>query len=181
VKGCESMPELNSDKDLERALRELAPAPSGLDRDRLMYRAGQIAAPRTSLLWPASTVVLGAAVVLLAVLLVAGWESRQFAQHIPVPGSTPMPPRPIDKATLPPSRPVESEAIPVFTDDEAQTSDFVHFRMQDQVMRWGLDAVPAPPPDTGPEAHIPPITVERSADSAAGKSSSVLGIFRFFQ
>jgi hypothetical protein len=173
------MSELNSDKDVERALRELAPAPGGLDRDRLMYRAGQIAAPRTTLLWPASTVVLGAAAVFLAVLLVAGWEARQFA-NLPVPAPTPVP-RPIEKAPLQPSRPMGPEATPVSAEDQERTSDLVHFRMQDQVMRWGLDAVPAPPPDTGPETQVPPITVERSTDSAAGKGSSVLGIFRFFQ
>lgn len=56
-------------EDVEAALASLRPVGS-LDRDRLMFRAGQLSARRRSLAWPAATLAMAmVAVALSAVLL----------------------------------------------------------------------------------------------------------------
>lgn len=62
--------ELNpAEQELERVLTGLKPATTRLDRDRLMFRAGQASVPRTSRAWP---VLTG----LLAGLVAVSWWFR---------------------------------------------------------------------------------------------------------
>jgi hypothetical protein len=173
------MSELNSDKGLERALRELAPGPSNLDRDRLMFRAGQVFAPRRNLVWPVITGVLGVTVVILSILLAAQGFHGPVVRILPAPPQhAPMMP-PVEKAP-PRVEPQSEPALPDY-DHETEMPDLRHSPMQDQVLRWGLDALPAVPPESGPEAQLPPITVERPATSPAAKKLYVADWLRFLQ
>jgi len=147
-----------------------------------MFRAGQVAAPRTSVLWPAATGVLGAAVVSLAVLLVAQSGLQQTvriieAQRPALVLPPPLPERIPERVPVPPPQQAP-ESSPVST--EAEPSDVAYLRMQEQVLHWGLEALPAAPPETGADAQLPPITVERAAGSAA-QPSRVSNFLRFFQ
>jgi len=147
-----------------------------------MFRAGQVSCPRTSVLWPATTGVLGAAVVSLAVLLVAQSRLQTIVRTIEVQTVAPAPPPPVLPPPLarmpePPPQQVP-ESSPVSAEDE--TADVAYLRMQEQMLRWGLDALPAAPPESGSDAQPPPITVERAADSAA-KPPRVSNYLRFFQ
>src|SRR5437660_5442581 len=120
------MSDLNSDKGLERALRELVPGPGNLDRDRLMFRAGQVFAPRRNLLWPAATGVLGVLVMILSILLaVQGLtDSRVRLMPAPLQQLAPMIP-PADNLAPPAQRP-DSEAPPFYDYDETETPGPMH-------------------------------------------------------
>jgi hypothetical protein len=62
---------------LEAALAALKPAPDGIDRDGLLFRAGQASVRRPSWLWPGAAAVLA---VLLAGVLV--WRPVKVVERI---------------------------------------------------------------------------------------------------
>lgn len=66
--------------EVERALASLQPKQSGVDRDRLLYLAGQASVerivPRRFGIWQATTLVSTSAAVVLAVILVVRGESQ---------------------------------------------------------------------------------------------------------
>lgn len=78
-------------KNLEQALGNLLPAPSGFDRERFMFLAGQAAARRPQRFWPGVSVVLALAVVVLSGVL-ATRPSRVEIVYVPHAGEAP--PRP---------------------------------------------------------------------------------------
>jgi hypothetical protein len=133
-------PELSA---LAAALAALAPAPTHIDRDRLMFQAGQ-AAGHASIggrrPWIALAATLGLVAVGEAALLAR--RPAPWATHWRVvaasPSSSPTPP--------PPRRPIEpSLAL-------GQTA---YERRVGQILRYGLDGLPAAPtfggPDVAPE------------------------------
>ena len=65
---------------LEDALAALAPAPVTLDRDRLMFRAGQAVSSRGRWIWPASTAALTVAASVLGLLLAFRPSRLRFEQ-----------------------------------------------------------------------------------------------------
>jgi hypothetical protein len=70
---------------LESALRALSPAPSRLDRDRLMFEAGALARGRTGRLrwlWPSAAALLAVVVALESTLLVSRPTSRVFERLV---------------------------------------------------------------------------------------------------
>jgi hypothetical protein len=177
------MSQLNPESGLERALRELAPAPSTLDRDRLMYRAGQISCPQRSRAWPITTATLALMVVVLSALLVAqpAVEIREQIVYRDRPVDVPKPsPVPKPPAVDTPAEPKVPElAIEEATPDG---SEFVYFRLHDQVLRWGPEALSSTSAETGPETLLAPITVDRAVGTrTAAKSPGVWNILRFFQ
>jgi len=117
-----------ADAELERALRGLRVARAPIDRDRLMFRAGQVAARRRTRGWQciaaALLVALGASVSLHGVPR----EPQQVVRVVervvvqPVPTVSPMP-----AVTWKPS---------------AGWIEYV--RMRDEVVAKGIDALPQP-------------------------------------
>jgi hypothetical protein len=75
--------------------------------------------------------------------------------------------------------PADSESAPLYDHDEKDVPGSGRSRMEEQVMRWGLDALPVPPPESGPRMPLPPISVDRPAGSPAAKN--VVGVPRLFQ
>jgi hypothetical protein len=122
---------------LAGALRGLAPRAGGLDRDRLMFRAGRASAPR-GWAWPLATLVSGAAAVALAVLLWARPET---------------PPRVVFVQA---DQPSASDGRAPRPDVEGAPGGWSHYlQLQEKLLRDGLDALPEPP-DQPPERDAPP-------------------------
>ena len=120
---------------LEAALAGLAPAPAALDRDRLMFRAGLAAARRPGWLWPGAAGVLSLATATLAVLLAVrpGPEVVERVVYREVPVRIERQPEP-----GPPGREVDE---PSWGGEAGR-----YFQTREQLLRWGLDGVPVPPP-----------------------------------
>jgi hypothetical protein len=139
-------PELTA---LEEALRRLAPAPAALDRDRLLFRAGQAAAPRRWF-WPAATAVSTATASVLAVLL-ACRPAPVVERIVPVPVERPAP-APLGEG---PNDPEDSSVPP-----EARTPGGLvsQRQLEEHLLRRGLDGLgePPPPPDPGPANSLFP-------------------------
>jgi hypothetical protein len=110
---------------LEALLRRLQPSPPQLDRDQLMFAAGQASVdpryigrpPRSAFLtrrfWPAATALMTAASVVLAFLLV---EERRATHDNNVVQSTHPAPQPITVTTAiaaadPPPLPIDANAV----------------------------------------------------------------------
>jgi hypothetical protein len=134
--------------ELESALRALAPAPSRLDRDRLMFRAGQ-ASVRPSRLRRRARNVIAASLALVALgegVLLARRPPPQIVKEVVVvrePAPAPVAPV-VDQsvAEMPVSLPSESSLSPGHTAYERQVA---------QVMRDGLDGLPAFPTVASPD------------------------------
>jgi hypothetical protein len=136
---------------LEAALAGLSPLPPALDRDRLLFRAGQESRPRRGLLWPWSTGVLAAVAAGLGALLVLRPEPAPTVRivYVPVREEVPAPRR---VAVLPPQRAAEERPSNL-----GQPTRLSAFQLQRDALRWGIEALPlgTPPrtaasPDQGP-------------------------------
>ncbi len=125
---------------IETALASLQPAPSGVDRDRLMYLAGRAATgggspdarrPRAGWLWPCST----AASLLVAVTFAAMWLGRGEPEvrivyrdrPVAVPEASEQPGEVVDDVEDGPAR-------------ESWRSDYL--RLRRLVMSEGVEAMP---------------------------------------
>ncbi len=141
-------PRLN---EVAAALAALRPSPPALDRDRLLFNAGQASVSRPWL-WRIAAASTAAAVVLAAILILRPApppvERVVYVRVEPAP--QPPPPK-TEAQSLPPSAPAESEppaAPPLYSSPSTP-----YTRLEDRVLRWGLDglAEPAPPPAAPPE------------------------------
>jgi hypothetical protein len=133
------MPEPTHDPDLralELALGALSPSPGALDRDTVLYHAGQASA-RRSRAWPMATLALGAATAVLgAVLLFRPAPQPLIVERVvfvPVPQSGP--------EETPPSEGVAGMGLEARERPEA---GYLHLRRQ--VLTFGVDALPQSPP-----------------------------------
>ncbi len=129
---------------IESALRALVPSRSALDRDRLMFRAGQVSA-RSRLLtrwaWPSIAAALAIVAAGEGVLLATRPEPRVVERLVivrepaasPIAGPEPVvilrENPPIPSADLEPSWPMASDLL----------------RLRRQVLRFGIDGLPDPP------------------------------------
>jgi hypothetical protein len=138
-------------KGLEAALAGLAPAPAALDRDRLMFRAGLASARRPGWPWPCAAGVLGLTAAMLAVLLALRpgpqVEERLVVVEVPVP---------VEKPSPAPEQKSEQEPLGRETDEPSWRGG-PYFQTQEQLLRWGLDGLPVPPP-------APPVPVQDGID-----------------
>jgi hypothetical protein len=120
--------------DLEKLLAALPPRPATLDRDRLLFRAGQ-ESMRRSWVWPFAAVTMSVACGCLAMLLVLRPLPEPAVQivHVHVPA---------------PAAPAASDLRPV--EPHATTTDYrqppspplSYWRMQQQALRFGVEGLP---------------------------------------
>jgi hypothetical protein len=121
---------------LAGALRGLAPRPGKIDRDRLMFQAGRASAPR-GWAWPLATVASAAAAAVLGVLLWARPES---------------PPRTVYVQTERPATASDERASG--PDAGAAPGRWSHYlQLQEDLLRDGLDGLPAPSDAPAPEGQ----------------------------
>jgi hypothetical protein len=140
-------PELTAVAD---ALRHLAPAPAGLDRDTLLFRAGQCAAPRRWF-WPAAATISTAACAVLAVLLASRPAPAVVERIVYV--ERPVPPVVVPK-DQPPAPQSDETSVP--PEARAPAGLTPRRRLEEHLLRWGLDGLgePPPPPD---RTFMPPL------------------------
>jgi hypothetical protein len=126
--------------DLERALAGLTPAPPQLDRDRLMFRAGQASVPRRSWAWPTATAAFAVLAAVLGTVLISrpGLQVRERVVYVEVPAPAPAPPPP---APLSPA-----DTGPVASVGYTAATHADPARLRSQVLRGGVDALPAATP-----------------------------------
>jgi hypothetical protein len=135
---------------LEEQLRGLVPQAGALDRDRILFRAGRASAP-TGWVWRAvAGVSTLTAAALAAVLALQPPPQAVFERVVRAPAERPASPAP------PASVPGEEAAIPVRADAAEEVPP--HRRLQEHLLRWGLEGFGPPPP--APE-HPPPRGDER--------------------
>ena len=141
--------------ELENALKALTPAPAALDRDRLMFRAGQTSQAHRGLLWKC-TAGMFASVSLVLVLILA---LRPPAQERIVYRDRPVPSPEHSPAPKNQEPPPSSDAVPTVAPDTAVPA-LAYYRLQQQVNRFGVEALP-PVSDPGAPTNEPPVTVPR--------------------
>lgn len=153
-------PDLNH---LGRQLRGLTPRPCPIDRDAVMFRAGQASVPR-NWLWPVATalstclaITFGAALLVQPALdhRVEVAPGRQPSPHNY--GST-------VQDFSPQNGPGETPDEPTIAAEEdvwpaPQTG---YFHAQNNVLRWGLDGIAVPPPASAPRPAEKPEMLLRS-------------------
>jgi hypothetical protein len=136
---------------MEAALRGLAPAPAGIDRDRLMFLAGQARRPRAGWLWPCATAALA--------LLSAGLTGALVLRPTP---------EPVERIVFIPSPSPEAFA-PARDDETPRVPDrqavLGYFQLRDQVLNRGLDGLPELPP-------APPPPPRDSLDNLLGSAKT---------
>lgn len=129
------MSDHNHDLDaLMSALGKLSPSPPSINRDRLLYQAGQLSArSRLPWAWPAATGAFASLSIALGLMLaVNGRETGSQAVRNP------------DQATAPaPSAAVEARPLVGPRDLEANLPQKAgYFQLRDQVVRFGAESLP---------------------------------------
>ena len=130
-------------KAIEAALGSLVPRQGGMDRDRLMYRAGAASVARRSArwMWPAATATMTLLSVTLAVSLVGRGEPRvvERIKYVTVDGPT--------KTTPDPSP--RSISMNRRQHVESMASSGNYLRLRRLVLAGGVEALPPPPARRG--------------------------------
>ncbi len=131
-------------KATEAALATLAPAPAALDRDRLMFQAGRSAPAGCHWGWPVATGVLAVAAAALVLVMVMRPPvvTETVVVRVPVePAPAPPPPKAV---TEPPGSP-EVAALQTGARETESAAPAGYLRLQEQILHWGLDALPSGP------------------------------------
>ncbi len=127
--------ELNA---LEAALGSLRPARNPIDRDRVMYRAGQASASatRNPRAWPAVAASLALVALGEGALLARRPPARIVERVVVVRDPTPAPAPPVPALAVRPPAPS--------ADPSPWLGRTAHDRRAGQVFRYGLDGLPGP-------------------------------------
>jgi hypothetical protein len=136
----------SAEREFEEALAGLQPAGVSVSRDAVMYKAGYAAGARRARAWQGAT-LLGVAA--MAVLLVSHMplSMRQGADQIV--GATVVPSQPV---TVP-----SYDAVSVASDDRREPSEHNYIALRNEVLRYGLAALPESSAGTRQEA---PLTIK---------------------
>ncbi len=128
---------------LERKLAALVPASGQLNRDQVMFRAGQASLKRAGWFWPA---VAGAMTLVAAglggvLLLRPQPETEKHIVYVIKEVPQRLAPRPPSPGHRPPT--VSSAQS---TADEPLYPQTEYYRLENHLLRWGLDGLPGSPP-----------------------------------
>jgi hypothetical protein len=126
---------------LEKSLASLAPAPGRIDRDQLLFRAGQASMRGRAWFWPSATALVALVAVGLGMALAVRPESRVVERVVYVFAESPAP-RPSSNPVSP-STFSESPISPAGAVAWGGSSAYIHDR--DQAIRWGVEALPLSP------------------------------------
>jgi hypothetical protein len=145
---------------LEAALKGLAPEPPQLDRDQLLFRAGQASARRAGRLWPWATGVLGLVAAGLGLALVLQPEPpvRERVVVVYQPAKEPAEKDPL-RGLTPPAR-QSPVAAPRFAAASPEADRLSYGVLWGHVQRWGIEGLPlavpvAPPGKAAPPSPVP--------------------------
>ena len=163
-----SDPELTA---IESALKALSPSRSHLDRDRLMFRAGQVSARSRSLTrwaWPSIAATL-AIVALSEGVLLATRPGPRVVDRLVIVREPPSP-----SASRPESVVILRENPPIPPSDSGPSwpASSDSLRLRRQVLRFGLDGLPEPPPL---------LTHSGESPRPTGRDSESAGVLRRYE
>lgn len=144
---------------LESALKNLKPSAPNFDRDRLMFRAGQSSAHRRR--WPNTVlpaligILAGSAITFATVRATWQPETRVVVVKVPVPADVPQKQavKEPDPLVVPSPTPALAPAAPgsvpweLFASVARPATGYLQLR--DQVLRWGVEAMPSVAPTAG--------------------------------
>jgi hypothetical protein len=133
-----SRPDEKKLSELERLLAALPPRPTSLDRDNLLFRAGQESMKR-SWIWPLVAVTMSVATGCLAMVLVLRPAPEPIVRIVHVEASAPA-----SRHAAP--RPPDPNVPPVYP-EQAPPSALSYWRMQQQALRFGVEGLPLPAAD----------------------------------
>ena len=144
-------------KAVEAALAALTPAAGTLNRDVLLFRAGQASRRGAGRFWKAATAGLALAVAGLGAVLVFRPAPEPQVQVVYVRIKEPAPAPVLVEKTRetqpePPEPSSDKPALPPVTSA---------WQLRQHLLQWGLDGLPAPSPDPAP---APPVTRKRLPD-----------------
>jgi hypothetical protein len=152
-------PDLNR---LGRELRGLTPRPCPINRDAVMFRAGQASVPR-SWLWPVLTALsIGLAVTFAAALFIQPAQAPvpNYPTIVrPLPGAMPSQPSMLGSQDV--SVPQSDDAVASEGDDRP-TPHGGYLGAENNILRWGLDGIPMPPTTAAPRPAEKPEMLMRS-------------------
>jgi hypothetical protein len=129
-------PELNT---LASALASLSPSAGRLDRDQLLFRAGQASARRPNWPWPTASALL--------LVLAAGLGIVAFRQGQPVITERVVYVQPEPAASLQVAdrtAPAGSEELRAPASDALPSSPLSYYRLEQLASRWGVEGLPDP-------------------------------------
>jgi hypothetical protein len=132
-------PELRT---IEEALGRLAPARCRLDRDRLMFEAGVLSArspARHHWVWPSIAAVLALVAMSESVVLAVRPGARVVLVQAPAPHEQPVSPRPVELLS-------DAEPSRISAPDPWLPGNSAGLGLKRQVLRFGLEGLPDPPP-----------------------------------
>jgi hypothetical protein len=142
-------PELRT---IEDALGRLAPARSRLDRDRLMFEAGVRSArspARQRWVWPSIAAVLALVAMSESMVLAIRPGPRVILVQAPAPQEQPVSPRPVELLS-------DAEPSRSSTPEPWLPGDSASLWLKRQVLRFGLEGLPDPPPLLTQARRSPP-------------------------
>jgi hypothetical protein len=125
---------------LEAALAALAPMPGRIDRDALLFRAGQASVQCRGWIWPSAAAALGLVAVTLGALLIYTPAPAPVERIVRVPDPGPAPPPSIPEADLTP--PGDYAPGSPHHAVVVRESPMTYLQLEKQIIRWGVDGMP---------------------------------------
>jgi hypothetical protein len=156
---------------LEAALAALAPMPGRIDRDALLFRAGQVSVRGRSWAWPATSVALG--MVAVGLVFVLSFRPSPTPVERVVYVTVEKPGQPLPAAREPAAPALEPESTTPGQLAEQQ-SPMNYLQRERQVVRWGLEGAPDMPEAPSPSRL--PLT----RDSVLGAPAEPASFTNFF-
>jgi hypothetical protein len=151
------MAESNRDADLNalgKDLQGLMPRACPINRDAVMFRAGQASVP-WNWKWPFATALSSCVAVTFAaaLLLQPALPSPTIQPYYSGPIRGPIPPPAASwSSNDPPGGPMTPGDVMTANEEPLPTPDTAYFHAQDSLLRWGLDGLPMPPLAAPPPA-----------------------------
>ncbi len=149
---------------LETVLAALVPLADLLDRDQLVFRAGQASVARRGWAWPCTSAILAVLAVTFATALVLRPAPQPVERIVSV--KEPAPPAPVPEHPARPE-PQPPQSGPLIAGNEQAQAEYLKLRRQ--VLEHGVDALPQPPPLAKEQTltmesllELPPGTLGRS-------------------
>jgi hypothetical protein len=132
--------------ELEKSLAALVPVPGRIDRDHLLFAAGQASVRQRHWFWPTVTAVLGIVACGLgtALALRPAPTTIERIVYVPVPQPTALPEAPRHEMVASASF-SHAEPSAMNAEDKWAGSDG-YLQQRNFAIRWGVEALPPPPP-----------------------------------
>ncbi len=158
-----------AERELEAALARLDPSRAAIDRDALLFHAGQASVRRHCRAWQSTSAVLGGC---LALALIWQPAPRQTPPIVSAPAQSPMAAELVETMPAPAPRPFD-----------APEREATYITLRNEVLACGIDVLPEPPALAATGTEPPPIlddVLELPVRYRAGARRSARGVIPRF-